>query len=148
MTGDETELTSAAWRRGILTNPHTQEVSGQIGVDVICFDKAGQPIFTTGSFAAQDSVPAGGTASFRVEFHGEPCPQFLPAASGYALRFNSRGLRSRPLTMAAVGLAASACGGCAAGVTRDTPSIRGVSPPASSISRTDPTSERQWRPSH
>ena len=70
---------------GMLTNPHSQEVSGPIGVDVICFDEAGQPISTPQTFAAQDSIPAGGTASFQVDLYGNPCPQFLLAASGYAL---------------------------------------------------------------
>ena len=68
---------------GILKNPYAQKVNGPISVDVICFDESGHPISTVSDFADQDSVSAGGTASFQVKFYGGSCPRFLLAADGY-----------------------------------------------------------------
>lgn len=69
---------------GIVENGTDQEVSGPIGVQVLCFDQAGSAVVETHSgYTDADSVAAGGTASFSVDLFEDPCPNFAVGASGY-----------------------------------------------------------------
>lgn len=69
---------------GIAENGHDQTVEGPIDVSVLCFDSAGQITSTQGSFADQDMVEPGGTASFTVDLFGSPCELFIAGSSGWS----------------------------------------------------------------
>jgi hypothetical protein len=69
---------------GILRNDSEEEVTGPIGVDLLCLDEAGTPVETTRTYAEPDTAAPGATVSFSFDFFGDPpCERFLLAGSGY-----------------------------------------------------------------
>lgn len=69
---------------GILRNDSSDEVTGPIAVDLLCFDEAGTPTETSRTYAEPDVAAPGATVSFSFEFFGDtPCERFLLAGSGY-----------------------------------------------------------------
>ena len=69
---------------GEIVNPHEFELSGPISVNVMCFDADGQIIgFDTG-YSEVDTLPAGDSTVFQVDFWNvDDCSLFVVAASGY-----------------------------------------------------------------
>ena len=69
---------------GDVTNTTDSEVSGPVGVTVMCFDDTGAPIDVKIGYTDGDApVAPGATVSYSVDLFDDPCPTFLIGASGY-----------------------------------------------------------------
>lgn len=68
-----------------LRNDSDEEVSGPIGINLICFDDAGTPTESSSDYTDQDSAPPGATVTGAIEFYGDPvCGRYLLAGAGWS----------------------------------------------------------------
>jgi len=68
---------------GSLSNPHSEPVTGPIGVNLTCFDKDGRPLSHHSDFAEPDTLAPGDKTSFQIELFNSPCPVFLFGGSSF-----------------------------------------------------------------
>ncbi len=67
-----------------LRNDGDKEVSGPIGLSLMCFDEAGVPTDTGWGFTDQDTVPPGATVTGTINFYADPpCERYIVGGSGY-----------------------------------------------------------------
>jgi hypothetical protein len=67
---------------GEAADQYHYRISGPIGVDVACFNKAGRILDVASDFASPYNLVPGQTASYTVSLTS-PCPVYLVAASGF-----------------------------------------------------------------
>jgi hypothetical protein len=70
---------------GTLANPHEVEVDGPISVVFACLDDAGSLIGLWSTYADRDSVEAGGSSTFTMDFYSDEvdCAGVIAGGSGY-----------------------------------------------------------------
>lgn len=68
---------------GSATNETDAAQVGPFSVSTYCFDEAGALERTFTSFTNEDEAAPGDTASFTVDFYGDPCSSYLFGATGY-----------------------------------------------------------------
>ena len=68
---------------GGVSNDTSVDVTGPIGVDVLCFAADGTTIGPKGGYTEQSDLADGATGSFSISLYGRECPIGLAAASGY-----------------------------------------------------------------
>jgi hypothetical protein len=69
---------------GLLQNNHTENVTGPMGVSVVCLDGEGTLLGHHQSFTDKDEAAPGESIPFQVELYGATdCSNFLVAASGF-----------------------------------------------------------------
>jgi hypothetical protein len=70
---------------GIARNDNDTRIEGPISVLVMCFDEAGAPLSSTGSFLDVETLEPGQQGPFSVEIFDEGgCPRYLVGVSGYS----------------------------------------------------------------
>ncbi|WP_454301889.1 hypothetical protein [Salana multivorans] len=68
----------------MLQNDTDKEVSGPIGVQMMCFDEAGVPVDTHTSYTEQEAAAPGGSVSTSFSFYGDaPCERYILGGSGF-----------------------------------------------------------------